>query len=106
MNKLILHGIYRHYKGDQYIVEDVALHSETKEELVIYRALYGDRKLYARPKTMFLEEINPAKCHELNLPTQKYRFELQTIKSIAPPRTSLNRDFPYSELHILNLMPL
>lgn len=88
MNKLVIHGIYRHYKGDKYIVEDIALHSENKEDLVIYRALYGNGQLYARPKTMFLEEIAREKCLELGLPIQKYRFELQDIKTIAPPRTN------------------
>ena len=75
MDQLIIHGIYRHYKGDYYLVEDVATHSETGEELVIYRALYGDGHLYARPKSIFLEEIDS--------PTQKYRFELQTVKSVV-----------------------
>ena len=81
MNQLRINGIYRHYKGDKYIVLDVAIHSETKEELVVYRALYGDNKLYARPKTMFLEEITPEKLRP-GL-KQKYRFELQNIESIA-----------------------
>ncbi len=81
MNQLRINGIYRHYKGDKYIVLDVATHSETKEELVVYRALYGDNKLYARPKTMFLEEITPEKLRP-GL-EQKYRFELQNIESVA-----------------------
>lgn len=86
MNQLIIHGIYRHYKGDYYIVEDVATHSETGEELVIYRGLYngekfGQHHLCARPKSMFLEEI-PAKDVRPGL-EQKYRFELQNIKSVA-----------------------
>ena len=86
MNKLVVHGIYRHYKGDYYIVEDVATHSETGEELVIYRGLYngekfGQHHLCARPKAMFLEEISPEKCPKDHV--QKYRFELQDIKSVA-----------------------
>lgn len=81
MNQLRLHGIYRHYKGDKYIVEDVAIHSETGEELVIYRALYGNSKLYVRPKKMFLPEIEPKKLRP-GL-EQKYRFEWQNIKSVV-----------------------
>lgn len=83
MNELVIHGVYRHYKGDYYIVESVAHHSETDEELVIYRGLYENGKIHcARPKDMFLSEIEPEKC----LPglEQKYRFELQNIKSVAP----------------------
>lgn len=83
MNELIIHGIYRHYKGDYYIVESVARHSETGEELVIYRGLYENGKAaYARPKDMFLSEIDPSKI-PADQPKQKYRFELQNIKSVA-----------------------
>jgi hypothetical protein len=50
-------GTYRHYKGKMYEVIGVAKHSETLEELVVYRALYGDNGLWVRPLKMFLEEI-------------------------------------------------
>jgi hypothetical protein len=51
-------GRYRHYKGNEYTVLGVALHSETKEELVVYRQEYGDHGLWVRPKQMFLETVN------------------------------------------------
>lgn len=51
-------GKYKHYKGNYYEVIGVALHSETLEEFVIYKALYGDYKLWVRPKAMFLEHVN------------------------------------------------
>ena len=50
-------GRYRHYKGNFYEVLGVARHSETDEELVVYRALYGEGGLWVRPKAMFLEEV-------------------------------------------------
>lgn len=50
-------GRYRHYKGKDYIVIGVARHSETEEELVVYRQDYGDRGLWVRPKAMFLETV-------------------------------------------------
>lgn len=56
MNNLKL-GLYRHYRGKLYEVIDTAIHSETEEEYVVYRALYGERKLWIRPKDMFVEEV-------------------------------------------------
>ncbi len=51
-------GRYRHYKGNEYTVIGVARHSESDEELVVYRQNYGDRSLWVRPKTMFEEAID------------------------------------------------
>jgi hypothetical protein len=51
-------GRYRHYKGNEYTVLGVARHSETEEELVVYRQEYGERDLWVRPKAMFLETVN------------------------------------------------
>ena len=50
-------GKYQHYKGNFYDVIGVSKHSETLEELVVYRALYGDNSLWVRPKAMFLETV-------------------------------------------------
>src|SRR5271165_4540226 len=50
-------GRYRHYKGKEYTILGVALHSETHEELVVYRQEYGDHALWVRPKTMFLQTV-------------------------------------------------
>ena len=73
-------GIYKHFKGDYYIAEDIAIHSETREEYVVYRPLYGDtNKLYIRPKEMFLSKVDKEKYSEVE---QEYRFELQHIKSV------------------------
>ena len=72
-NELKIHGVYRHLKGKLYLVEDVATHSETGEEYVVYRALYGERKLYVRPKEMFLSAVDLKKYPNAE---QQFRFEL------------------------------
>lgn len=50
-------GRYRHYKGNEYIVLGVARHSETEEQLVVYRQDYGERGLWVRPLGMFTEQV-------------------------------------------------
>ena len=54
---MIKPGRYRHFKGGEYEVYGVAKHSETGEELVVYRTLYGERGLWVRPLTMFEETV-------------------------------------------------
>ncbi len=65
--------VYRHFKGMRYLVIDVAKFSETGESLVIYRELYGDENLWARPLSMFLEKIEEGR--DDNVTGQTYRFE-------------------------------
>jgi hypothetical protein len=72
--------VYRHFKGDYYLVEDTARHSETNEDYVVYRKLYGDGSLWIRPLDMFLSEVDTEKYPHA---TQKFRFELQEIASNA-----------------------
>ena len=62
----------QHFKGKYYIVEDIAYDSETEEEYVVYRALYGDNRLWIRPLKMFLSEVDHNKYPDIK---QKYRFE-------------------------------
>lgn len=80
MREIKINRVYRHFKGDYYLVVDVATHSETKEKYVVYRRLYGDGSLWIRPMSMFLSEVNHNKYPDVE---QKYRFELQEIESVV-----------------------
>ena len=79
MNNLVIHGLYRHFKGDYYLVEDISLDSETNKEMVVYRKLYDDCSLWVRPVEMFLSEVDHNKYPNVE---QKYRFELVDVKSV------------------------
>ena len=74
MRELKIKGIYKHFKGNSYLVEDIAEHTETK----VYRRLYGDTSLKIREYKMFMSEVDHEKYPDVK---QKYRFELQDIKS-------------------------
>lgn len=73
----IVPGRYRHYKGQEYEVIGTARHSETEEEFVVYRALYGERGLWVRPAAMFLETVIVA---------GQPRPRFQLLADEAPPR--------------------
>ena len=78
MREIKIKGVYKHFKGNYYIVEDIGTDSETEEPLVIYRALYGNNKLWVRPLKAFMSEVDSKKYPDVK---QKYRFEQSSIES-------------------------
>lgn len=78
MNEVKIKGIYKHFKGDYYIVEDLAKDANTLKTVVIYRGLYENAPLWARDYDDFVKEVDYKKYPNVK---QKYKFQLQEIKS-------------------------
>lgn len=70
--------IYKHYKGDFYVIEDFALNTETEQTMVVYRGIYRDCPLFVRPISMFTEKLPEDKQKQYG---QEYRFQPVKVKS-------------------------
>lgn len=83
-------GIYKHYKGNEYEVIDVARHSETEELLVVYRPMYGERALWVRPLAMFQECVELCADRAVGKTAAPYQEGL--VETVTVPRFQYLRD--------------
>lgn len=83
-------GIYKHYKGNEYEVIDVARHSETDEWLVVYRPMYGERGLWVRPLAMFQECVEL--CADMVAGKTAAPSQEGSVETVTVPRFQYLRD--------------
>ncbi len=91
--------IYRHFKGNVYQILTIAEHTETEEKLVVYQAMYGEFKVYARPLSMFMEKVDKQKYPNA---TQEYRFE--KVETLLMPAQQKKEQYVQEEKPALKQM--